>query len=194
MKDRAGRPEWAGRTVVCIASGPSLTAEDCEIVRASGHPVIVCNTTYQMARWADVLFACDARWWRHYHEDVTATFPGRKLTVDYVMEYLGVESLCASPWFQRYGNTGACAVSFGIAGNPDRVVMLGYDCQRKNGEVHWHGDHPKGFTNGKSIALWPNIFRKVARQAEHAGVEVINASRVTALNCFERMELEDALL
>ena len=37
----AGR--WRGQTVVCLASGPSLTADDVEAVRLSGHPAIVVN-------------------------------------------------------------------------------------------------------------------------------------------------------
>ena len=59
-------PDWRGRTVVCIASGPSLTAEDCELVRESGCPVIVTNTTFRLCPWADMLYAFDRPWWNHY--------------------------------------------------------------------------------------------------------------------------------
>src|SRR5690348_256930 len=58
------RGRWTGSHVVCIASGPSLTADQCEQVRKwrqeetqeqEKRRVIVVNTTYQIALWADAL-------------------------------------------------------------------------------------------------------------------------------------------
>lgn len=41
------------------------------------------------------------------------------------------------------------------------------------------------------LAKWPEQFAKAARQLQPT--RVVNASRVTALECFERMRLEKAL-
>src|SRR3546814_7286157 len=68
MKDRK---RWDGMTVACIASGPSLTAEDCESIRTAGLPAIVTNNTWQLAPWADVLYAGDYQWWKRYGEECT---------------------------------------------------------------------------------------------------------------------------
>jgi hypothetical protein len=122
--------------VVCIASGPSLTAEDVERVRAAGHPVIVTNTTFRLAPWADVLFGMDSKWWKEYHKEVDSVFTGRK---------------------------------------------------------HWHADHPKPLGNGASIKKWPGYFADVAKNARRQGIEILNASRSTALTCFPRVTLEDVL-
>lgn len=68
--------------------------------------------------------------------------------------------------------------------------MLGYDCgYGKQGQKHWHADHPYGLGNAGSVRKWPAQFAAL----DMGGVRVINASRATALDCFERMSLEEAL-
>jgi hypothetical protein len=187
------KPDWAGRTVVCIASGPSLTAEDCETVRASGHPVVVTNTTFRLCPWADVLFAFDAKWWTMYHEEVKRVFKGRRLSFSQAVRHMAVESTYMSGWFHNFGNSGACAIAIAIASGADKIVLLGYDCQKTGGAAHWHGNHPQGLSNALSLDRWPGQFKNVAMEAKNKGAVVINASRETALKCFERQVLEDAL-
>lgn len=191
-------PDWQGRKVVCIASGPSLTQQDCDLVQASalrhGHLVIVTNTSFRLAPWADVLFAFDAKWWREYHSEVALFFNGRKLTFaqSVVQEFDDIECLNRAPWFNNYGNSGACAIGLAIAGGADRIILLGYDCQ-VNGKSHWHGDHPHNWANCATIKRWPAQFKSLAMDAERDGVEIINVSRETSLKCFERMPLETVL-
>lgn len=185
-------PDWSGRTVVCLASGPSLCAEDVEAVR--GMPTIVTNTTFRAAPWADVLYGFDLRWWRAHIEEVRATFSGRKIcrAPDAHREFPDVESTSSKTWYTIYSNSGACAISIAIAARARRVILLGYDCSKSpEGRWHWHGDHPKTMSNCASIANWPHHFKQVARHALDSGVEVINCSRRTALDCFERKPLSE---
>jgi hypothetical protein len=186
------KPDWKGRTVVCIASGPSLTAEDCELVRKAGHPVIVTNTTFRLCPWADVLFGFDAKWWRHYASEV-AEFKGRKVSASPQAEKYGVENPFPIPWFSIYRNSGCCAVSIAIAAGASKVIMLGYDCGFIGKRRHWHGDHPKGMDNAGTLLMWQMLFGVLAKQARRAEVKVANASRRTTLKCFERVQLEDVL-
>lgn len=59
-------PEWIGKTVVLLASGPSLTREQAEavgITHAAGEVrCIAVNDTYLVAPWADVHYAADSSW------------------------------------------------------------------------------------------------------------------------------------
>jgi hypothetical protein len=71
--------------------------------------------------------------------------------------------------------------------------LLGLDCQYTGGKRHWHGDHPPGLGNAKSLKKWPTGFKRLASHCKGQGVEVINASRETALDCFERQPLEAVL-
>ena len=191
--NRPERPNWGGLTVVCIASGPSLTPEDVEKVRAAGHPVIVTNTTFRLAPWADVLFGMDMLWWKEHHKEIAATFTGRKLSTSHAARAYGAESLAQCPWFPRTLNSGEGAIVLAMAGGPKRIVLLGFDCQRTGGMAHWHGDHPKRLGNAKSMPKWPKQFAQTAKNAAGQGIEVLNATRETALTCFPRAELEAVL-
>lgn len=184
---------WKGQTVACLASGPSLTVEDCETVHAAGVPTIVTNTTFLRAPWADVLFAFDCRWWELYAAEVREKFKGECLAWCPGSGRQGVTSLYRAQWFRNFHNSGACALSLAIVSGASRVVMLGYDCQATNGETHWHGDHPKKLGNARSMSKWPLHFKGIARYAEQQKVKVLNASRVTALTNFPRISLADAL-
>jgi len=82
---------WPGATVACLASGPSLTRADVALVRAQGLPTIVVNTTYQMAPWADVLYACDAKWWAWQQGA-----PGFRGQLHQPVHLVRVDQLCAS--------------------------------------------------------------------------------------------------
>jgi hypothetical protein len=190
----AQRPDWKGRPVVCIASGPSLTQEDCDAVHAAGMPTIVTNTTFRRAPWADMLFGFDSKWWREHLPEVRQVFRGRLVSASQIASNLGVESTFCVPWFRQYANSGACAISMALAGGASRIVLLGFDCQNgPNGEKHWHGDHPVGMSNCLSMPKWSQVFRRVAEDARSHGVPVFNATRSTALRWFERQSLERAL-
>ena len=53
-------PFWLGRTVFCLASGPSMTPAVAERVR--GLDTIVVNSTCYLAPWASILFFTDSGW------------------------------------------------------------------------------------------------------------------------------------
>lgn len=195
--DWVGR--WKGKTVACIASGPSLTAEDCEAVRAAGLPTIVTNNTFTLCPWADVLLGFDSAWWRAYGADAAREFGGEKLCCAPIgtgpgsIGAFGVESLHGRDWFRPHLNSGASALALAVAAGASRVLLLGFDCQRTGGRTHWHGDHQRGLSNARSIAKWPFRMKNVARLAAEKRVRVVNCSRATALDCFERGSLEREL-
>lgn len=70
---------FLGETVVCIASGPSLTQETCERVRAAHLAgkcrVIAVNSSCTLAPFADVLFFTDSGWYGA-RKDLVANWPG----------------------------------------------------------------------------------------------------------------------
>lgn len=185
-------PDWRGRTVVCIASGPSLTAEDCAAVRESGHPTIVTNTTFRLCPWADALYGFDPAWWNLYIAEVRATFAGRLFT-QYLHPRRGVECARLSPKFWSFGNSGACAGALAIAAGSRRIVLLAYDCGFTAGRSHHHGDHPPELRNCDTLPRWPGQFARLAGWSARRGAVIVNASRVSALDCFPRLPLEQAL-
>lgn len=183
--------------MVCMASGPSLTHEDAELVcqwrqADPERKVIVVNTTYQIAPWADYLFAMDEKWWKVHKAEVERTFKGEGLTSSARANLFGVKPACyVVKKYNHYGNSGAAALSLAIALGASRIYLLGYDAQRTHAKAHWHGDHPKGLGNAASMPKWPEQFNKL--KGAFPDAKVINCSRHTALTMFPRMRLEDAL-
>jgi hypothetical protein len=179
---------WEGRTVVCIASGPSLSTDDVALVEKSGLPAVVTNTTFRLCPWAAALYANDLKWWKVYHDEVATEFRGRRFSGSVVAQKYGAE------WFRGLSNSGAGAISLALAGGASRVILLGYDCgPAADGRTHWHGDHPRELSNAASMLKWAAQFAAAARHAARRGVTVINTSRRTSLNCFPRAPLENAL-
>lgn len=91
----------------------------------------------------------------------------------------------------HYHNSGAGVIALAAYLGVKKVIMLGYDMQHTSGKKHWHGDHPRGLANAGKVASWPARFREL--KTAHPALEIINCSRVTALNCFPRADLERVL-
>ena len=182
-------------TVFCLASGPSLTPEDCEAVRAwrsqeEGRGVIVTNTTFRAVPWADALYAMDEVWWRFHRREVADCFRGELFSHGHRPGVVRVRH----PYLGAQGqNSGAGAIAVAHRFGARRAYLLGYDCQHTGGRTHWHGDHAKGsgVGNAGSVDSWPAQFKDLLRFVP--GLEIINCSRATALSVFPRASLEDVL-
>jgi hypothetical protein len=206
--------DWPGATVVCIASGPTLSKADCERVRswrsaaASGpeRRVIVINTSFRLAPFADVLYACDSRWWRSYLEEARATcgaieFWTQSEGVTPVEQGAGVRVVNSlrGPGLSKKkgvihqgGNSGYQAVGLAHQAGAAKIVLLGYDMHDRGG-AHWHGPHPSGLAARSNFRRWIHDFKQLAADLESAGVEVFNASSTSDLDCFPKASLEEAL-
>jgi hypothetical protein len=190
---------WPGELFVCIASGPSLTADDVAYVRGRAR-VIAVNNGYLLAPWADVLWATDARWWR-WHKGVPG-FAGLKFSLwvgglalpkdVHVLRNDGYSGLCLDPAGVKNGkNGGYAALNLALHLGASRVILLGYDCHRSGGKDHWHPEHPTKMSN--PYQTWRRLFNGMAPELVKAGVSVVNCSRSSSLECFPRMPLSVAL-
>jgi hypothetical protein len=98
--------------------------------------------------------------------------------------------LCLDPGFIYPGtNSGYQAVQLAYQLGAARIVLLGFDMTTERGS-HWHGDHENGLANAVGSERWAHDFSQLAIDLEQQGVEVINASRHTALKCFKRSTVD----
>lgn len=176
---------FVGRTVVCIASGPSLTEDDCALVEISGHAVIVINNSWRLAPFADVLLAGDGAWWDAYVAEVT--IPAERVCCgEAAAKRHGIEFFKPR---QAHWNSGMAAIWYAQAQGAARVVLLGYDCKAQHGKRHWHGDHDR--TKNPPMTTISGWARNFARMP--VGGPVVNSSRDTAITRWPRVPLELAL-
>jgi len=153
--------------------------------------VIVANTTYQIAPWADALFAMDRQWWEVHIDEVNRTFHGARYSINQLNRRYNVAKLSSSV-FNSYGNSGAGAINLAAQGGAKRILLLGYDCQRTGGMAHWHGNHPRTLGNAGQIDRWHEKFKKLSQDLSGM-TKIINCSRESALTCFDRSTLESEI-
>lgn len=190
-----------GGTVVCLGCGPSLTAADVDYCRGKA-TVIAVNDAHRLAPWADVLYSSDQRWWEHYRG--VPEFKGLRFGVAPLRPAAGwgvvvlkntgdagIEPLATGLRTGR--NSGAAAINLAVHLGAKRVVLLGYDMGRTNGKAHWFGEHPEKLRAASPFGTFIAMFERMVGPLEQLGVEVVNCSRTTALECFPRALLEQTL-
>lgn len=189
---------WDGETAVILAGGPSLTQKDVDAVRGRAR-VLAIKDAVRLAPWADALYACDGKWWKRWGAGLR--FEGLKYSLEYpqaplagVLANTGPKGLELDPSGIRTGkNSGYQAINLAVHLGVRRVILLGYDMQpAEDGRHHWFGAHPYSTNNPPYWAfldLWPSIVEPL----KAVGVEVVNATRRTALDCFPKVSLEEAL-
>lgn len=205
----AGMVRAGWDVVVCCASGPSFDvaqAEHIAAARAAGScRVIAVNDNWRRVPSADVLYACDGRWWIEHAQAISDSgFAGERWTQD-------------EPSAKRYGmnrvrhvrrpgltktegtvhgggNSGYQAINLAFLFGARRIVLVGYDMQATGGSPHWFGAHASPALNRPlPFAHWLGQFADLARDLAAAKVDVVNASAATALRVFRREPLERAL-
>lgn len=192
---------WPGSTVVCLGTGPSLTEADVNACR-DRVKVIAINDAFRLAPWADVLYACDHKWWNwHWHKGAK-DFAGLKYALTapaaigrpgvQVLRNLGVDGVSMDPTGLRNGrNSGYQAINLAVLLGATRVLLLGYDMQADKARDHFFGRHPDHTKPPFAVCL-PR-FATLVKPLRALGVEVINCSRKTALTAFPRRPLEEVL-
>lgn len=193
--------------VIC-ASGPSMAGVDLSAIRKfPSWNVMTVNNTWQLAPWAQVMYAGDNGWWDRYGTEAAA-FAGEKWTRDepaamryrlHLVRKREGKGLCKERGFIHLGgNSGFQAVNLAWHFGARRIVLLGFDMHRQNGG-HWHGEHhdirgrPMVSAPKSHISVWRTEFEAMAHDLRHDGVRVVNATEGTALTCFPRMPLAKAL-
>ncbi len=186
---------FQGGTIVCLGTGESLTQADVDYVRNRATAVIAVNDAYQLAPWADVLHASDAKWWGWHPEALG--FAGLKFAVSeaagtlpgvQVLRNTGEIGLEHDPRGLRNGRTsGYQAINLAVHLGASRIILLGYDMQGN----HFFGSHPDNSRPQFVKAL--RAFQTLPEPLCQLGVTVLNCSRATALNAFPCVPLEEAL-
>jgi hypothetical protein len=180
---------------ICIASGASLKKEDVEYCRGKGK-VYAVKECWKLAPWADVLYAADDDWWDHY--DGVKEFQGERWTcneraaqrhginhIPYNSDLVwGTDNVIATG-----GNSGFQALNLAVMQGAEKVILLGYD-MGFHGNKHWWTGQFKRNIRPSNYDDWIKKFNKAAPLIP---VPVINCTRETALSCFERMPLHEAL-
>lgn len=184
-----GTCKW--ERVAVLATGPSLTVEDCEAVRDAGFVTIGVNSAWMMVPWIDVLYAGDNRYWKAHVKDIEAAgIKSKRLSRSSTAEKCAGAKYMKTRMKDDY-NSGQLAIEVAIRRQADLVVLLGFDASVENG-LHCHGPHKKTPNpNQDRCRRWHEQFARIP--ANYPQANIVNCSRETALTCFPRQSLEDVL-
>ena len=164
------------KTFVCIASGPSLNAHDCELVRRAGLPTIAVNSSWQLAPG-------DLAWWDANIRGIPQGPKRWTCTRQASAKY----SLNLHEAYGEY-NSGLRAIQLAFQLGAERVLLLGYDCTVQSG-THWHGDHADTKNPDEALCRkWDVQHGRLLQKSQ-----VVNCSRDTALTAYRLGMLEKEL-
>lgn len=193
-------PRLSG-TVVCIASGPSLTAEQIAAVRFRNLETIAVNDVGLESRlpvaapWARVLYAADAAFWFHHRPafagfKVCAAVSRSNLHEPRILDELVDGYLETSVEGHDYrrpdrvssgSHSGIQALELAVNLGAERVLLLGYDCKDAGRQTNYFGRKPGGLDRDdrNNKAGWPGLYARLKLP-----VEVVNCTPGSAIEAF----------
>ncbi len=194
--------DWLGATVVVLGSGPSLTPEQVNYCKGKAK-VIAINNTVTLAPWADLLYFCDKRWYE-WHQDWVSSFKGQIMTLENYelrekipgLKCLEKASLlglsCVPTSICTGSNSGVQVLNICLHLRAAKIILLGMDAKSDGKKTHWFGEHPIP-TPVDIYEKFVEGFGQISNGLEACGVEVVNATTRTALDCFPKVSLSEVL-
>lgn len=201
-------PIFKGETVFCLASGPSLTQEVADKVK--GRRTIVVNTSCNLAPWSDILYFTDSGWYEPRREMV-ANFAGLVVSMsrtakrelpDKVRRVHGIgDPTIGGSGFPAPGtcgirqgrSSGHTAVSLAVALGAARVVLIGYDMRVVDGREHHHSEYTGPRDLDQYSREFVPAFNGWNADALNVGVEILNATPLSAVHEFPLVSLDEVL-
>jgi hypothetical protein len=191
-------PDWTGETVVCIATGPSLTRAQLDAVKVAPVRSIGINDIGLTEDWIDVWYGADGAFWKHYWPQAAAS---KALTVcadrnapgvtQLYLEVVKSKDRWPAPGFAlNGGHSGFQALTLAISLGASRVVLIGYDCKAKGALTNYFGSKSASLHKPSPYDQWPKCYRDLVLPE---GVEVLNATSSSAIDAFPMVDLEDEL-
>ncbi len=202
------RDDWKNSTTVILAGGPSLTQDDvrtansCRWVKEN-IKIIGVNESWKLA-WCNLIYGADPCWWK---ERGSLIINFQRWTQDKnwqhgEAEQMGIKQIQSKPgayisfdpsFIYQGANSSFQAMNLAILFGSKRIVFLGLDLMTDGDKTHWH-EYPEKFKRRcPGYPTFKKSFEDVAQTLQDNDIEVINASRRTALTCFKQMTIEEAL-
>lgn len=195
-----------------IASGPSAKKADLTLLRGRAR-VIAIKQNVDLCPWADIVYGCDAAWWRHRRGlpefgGVKVCWAGNGIPKTEYPDIRRVE-IALGQGLKKYsedlqaqpgtvgggGNSGFQAINLALQFGARRIILIGFDMNDRGGK-HWYGRNhwPSANNPDDSCFLrWIANLSKAAPVLQSLGVDVVNTSPDSALRCFPFADLETAL-
>jgi hypothetical protein len=169
-------------TWALLAPGPSASADDAARVADAGIPIGAIGNAFQLVESPAFIAATDSAWWRKYPE---AKERSRKLFTMHNVS--GVERVRVPGWAAV--NSGVLGLQCAKLQGATRILLLGFDMRG----THFFGPYTNGLINTTEARRRQHLKQYAAWRLANPGVEVINCTPGSALQCFPAARLDDYL-
>lgn len=169
--------------------------------------VIGINGAFRLGDWVDICFFGDRNWYFDNASDLNA-YKGilvgcpeflqcagwQKLNIQHVKKSDKTYGLTKEPSKVCWNfNSGSAAINLAYHLGCTRIILLGFDMDlSSSGTGHWHNLY-----NGKTnmpFAKHLAGFEQIAIDAKQLGIEIINASPLSKIENFPKMNVSDIVL
>jgi len=198
--------DWRGQCVAIIASGPSVKKARLELLRNRIH-VLAIKENVNLCPWADVVYGCDWPWW--HHRQGLPEYTGLKLAYahDAYARYADVHQIVIESAHSNElltdvpgsigagGNSGFQALNIAVQFGATGIMLIGFDAHDRSG-AHWYGRnfwHGANNPDELNFQRWLEAMQNIMPKLEELGVDVVNVSEISRIECFRRASLEQAL-
>lgn len=191
--------EWPGESAILICGGPSVLEVD--INRLRGRRVVVVNSSYLVAPWADFLVFTDLRWWREHQDVVRSMFRGRVVTIDpttgdgfLVLKRQRSTGLSADPTRLACAHTTVTsAINLLAHLGVTRIGMLGLDGKNADDGREWHhAPHPHA-SNPRRYEYHAKALRALVAPLQLLRIQCFNLNPDSAHHMFPFSTLDEFL-
>lgn len=205
---------FEGETVCILAGGPSLRGFDATLL--AGLRVITVNDAWRIRPTAAVMYFCDGSWWQDQVKRNPKSLDGSRYFTDTIYRNLWVKGDVAGefadhpqvhtlklsgqrgfdpdPSALRHGsNSGYQAIHLAVHLGAKRIILLGFDMHVRPDATHWHQEERvANFAQVLKLSMLPH-FDTLVRPLAERGIEVLNATPGSALECWPKVTLAQAL-
>jgi len=188
---------------IFCATGPSLTDEVVEKIRAVRHKFLIVgvNDAYKKIDFMDEHYACDAKWWKVHGDKINEMYPhlskwchdreGAEYGAKIVKGKNGEGFSQDNSYINTGCNSGYQVLNLGYHWGITKSLLVGYNMKPINGQTHFfQGREPTLRTQSpynKFIKNFNTIQPEIAKT-------IINCTPNSALNTFYKQPLEEAIL
>jgi hypothetical protein len=164
--------------------------------------VIGINNAYMLGDIIDIVFFGDSSWYKLHKKELDKR-NHLKVTCSVTLKEKGIKVLGRD---EKYGiskhngmvcwnnNSGAASISLAHHLGCKKIYLLGFDMTTiKDGDrTHWHKPHYSRYDKPpfeKHLVGFP----KIAEDAKHLGIEIINVCPNSAIEAFPKVNLKDII-
>lgn len=166
---------------IVLAPGPSASAELA--ARIQHLPVVAVGCAFELAPWAQIIAASDAAWWRSYPVAMASKAAKFTMGTKRDVEQVRIDALGAVV------NSGVLGLECAARAGAKRILLLGADMHG----THFFGAYTNGLRNTAPHQRMQHMKQYETWGKLNRGVQVLNCTPGSALNCFPKADLDACL-